>query len=129
MKRVGIVLGLFVCVGGLALFSLPRAHADGACGEEGQPSCPLQGWMETNLDANVDKGDMKAVAAAYEKLAGFAPDPKWNEGDSGWSKIAKAGGEAAKKGDLAGAKAQCKTCHKAWRSKYKDAFRTKAVPK
>jgi hypothetical protein len=130
MKRFAIVVSLFGCVSALALVSLPRVHAEApACGETGQPDCPLQGWMNANMDANVDKGDMKALAAAYEKLAGWAPDPKWNDGDTGWSKIAKAGADAAKKGDAVAAKAQCKTCHKAWRSKYKEQFRTKPVPK
>lgn len=129
MKRLAMVLCLFASVAALALSSLPSARAEGACGEEGQPSCPLQGWMETVIDPAVDKGDLKALAAAYDKLAGLAPDPKWNEGDSSWSKISKAGAEAARKGDAVAAKVQCKTCHKAWRSKYKDSFRTKPVPK
>ena len=132
MKRLLVVLAMCACVGALALASSPKVRAEGApapaaCGEEGQPSCPLQGWMEHNMDANVDKGDMKALAAAYEKLVGLVPDPKWNDGDNGWAKIAKAGAEAAKKGDTAAAKAQCKTCHKAWRGGYKEKFRTKPV--
>ena len=129
MKRLVIVVGMCGCVSAMALLLQPKVRADAACGETGQPSCPLQGWMETQMDPPSDKGDMKALAAAYEKLAKMAPDPKWNEGESGWSKIATAGAEAAKKGDTVAAKAQCKTCHKAWRSKYKDTFRTKPVPK
>jgi hypothetical protein len=106
---------------------MPSAHAEAACGAKGQPSCPLQGWMEKNMDANVEKNDTKALAAAFEKAAGFAPDPKWNDGASGWSKIAKEGAAAAKSGDMAAAKKTCKTCHKAWRDKYKKEFRTKPV--
>jgi hypothetical protein len=133
MKRLGLVLGMFACVSALALSAgAPAVRAedkDKKCGEEGQPSCPLQGWMEKEIDAALDKGDMKALAAAYEKLAGFAPDPKWNDGENGWSKLAKDGAAAATKGDAVAAKATCKSCHKAWRSKYKDSFRTKPLPK
>jgi hypothetical protein len=127
MKRLVWVFALSGGIAAAALFHMPSAHAEGACGEKGQPSCPLQGWMEKNMDANVEKHDTKALAAAFEKAAGFAPDPKWNDGASGWSKIAKDGATAAKSGDLAAAKKTCKTCHKAWRNKYKKEFRLKPV--
>ena len=129
--RLATVFSVFVCISALAwTASLPKAQADGpTCGEKGQPSCPMQGWMETNMDGAVDKADLKALATAYEKLAGFSPDPKWNEGENSWSAISKAGAAAAKKGDLAEAKAQCKTCHKAWRKQYKATYLLKPVPK
>ena len=129
MKRLVWVL---VLSGGVALAALvqPSARADDAkCGAKGQPSCPLQGWMEKNMDPATESGDLKALAAAFEKVAGFAPDPKWNTGDTGWSAVAKQGAALATKGDMAGAKKQCKACHKAWRDKYKQSFRTKPVPK
>jgi cytochrome c553 len=128
MKRLVWVL---VLSGGVAAAALlqPSVHADDAkCGDKGQPSCPLQGWMEKNMDPASEKGDLKALAAAFEKAAGFAPDPKWNEGATSWSTLAKEGAALANKGDLAGAKKQCKACHKAWRDKYKQNFRTKPVP-
>jgi hypothetical protein len=128
MKRLVTIL---VVSGGIAAAALtmqqPAARAEEACGAKGQPSCPLQGWMEKNMDTAVEKNDAKALAAAFEKSAGFVPDPKWNDGDSGWGKIAKAGAAAAKSGDVAAAKKECKTCHKAWRDKYKKEFRTKPV--
>ena len=108
---------------------LPRAQAgDAACGAKGQPSCPLQGWMEKNMDPAVEKADTKALAVAFEKAAKFAPDAAWNTAEPSWSKLALAGAEAAKKGDLAAAKAQCKSCHKAFGEKYRATFRTKPVP-
>jgi hypothetical protein len=109
--------------------SLPSAQADAACGGKGQTPCPLQGWMEKEMDPLVEKSDTKGLAAAFEKVAKFSPDPKWNTGDPNWAAISKAGAEAAKKGDLAAAKAQCKSCHKAFREKYKTSFRTTALPK
>jgi len=128
MKRVMWALISIGSVVALVNAGQPSAKAgDAACGEKGQPSCPLQGWMETNMDKAVEKSDAKALAAAFEKAASFVPDPKWNQGDSGWSKIASAGALAAAKGDIAGAKKECKSCHKAWRDKYKGSFRMKPV--
>jgi hypothetical protein len=128
MKRLVWVTVFSSGIAAIALSTLPRAQADDKCGEKGQPSCPLQGWMEKNMDPASEKGDTKALAAAFEKAAGFAPDPKWNEGETSWSKIAKEGAAAAAKGDLAAAKKECKACHKAWRDKYKASFRMKPVP-
>jgi len=126
---------LWAMVIGAGLFALAHvgtgstAQADGTCGAKGQPPCPLQGWMENNVDPAVNKGDTKALAGLFEKIAKFNPDPKWDTENPSWSGIAKAGADAAKAGDLAGAKAQCKSCHKAFREKYKTSFRMKPVPK
>jgi hypothetical protein len=128
MKRLVTVLVVSGAIAAAALtMQQPAAQAEDACGGKGQPSCPLQGWMEKNMDPAVEKEDAKALAAAFEKSAALVPDPKWNDGDSGWAKIAKAGAAAAKGGDIAAAKKECKTCHKAWRDKYKKEFRTKPI--
>jgi hypothetical protein len=128
MKRLVWVLVLSGGVAAAALVRQPASvQADDKCGEKGQPSCPLQGWMEKNMDTASEAGDTKALAVAFEKAIGFVPDPKWNDGDSGWTKIAKDGEAAAKSGDLAAAKKTCKTCHKAWRDKYKATYRMKPV--
>ena len=127
MKRLMWVLVMSGAVAATALVQQPSVRADGACGEKGQPSCPLQGWMEKNMDPAVDKKDGKALAEAFEKTIGFVPDPKWNDGDSGWTKLSKEGAAAAKSGDIAAAKKTCKSCHKAWRDKYKKEFRLKPI--
>jgi hypothetical protein len=128
MKRVTWALVAIGMLAVLTIFGQPLASAgDAACGAKGQPSCPLQGWMEKNMDAAVEKADAKALAAAFEKAASLVPDPKWNEGDSGWAKIANSGASAAAKGDISAAKKECKSCHKAWRDKYKLTYRTKPV--
>jgi hypothetical protein len=126
---------LWAMVLGAGLFALAHAgfgsttaQADGTCGAKGQPSCPLQGWMEKNVDPAANKGDTKQLATLFEKIAKFNPDPKWDTENPSWSGIAKGGAEAAAKGDLAGAKAACKSCHKAFREKYKSTYRMKAVP-
>jgi hypothetical protein len=128
MKRLAIVTMFGAAVAAMSLWNLPEAAAEDAkCGEKGQPDCPLQGWMDKNLQAPLDAGDLAKVAAGLEKAAGMAPDPKWNDGPNGWTKLAKDGAAAAKAGDAAGAKASCKSCHKAWRNQYKKEFRTKPV--
>ena len=127
MKRFSIVLMAVGLVSGVALF-LPSVQAEDAkCGEKGQPHCPLQGWMEDNMQPAYDAKDLKKLEAALERAAGFAPDPKWNEGADGWSKIAKEGAAAAKAGDFEAVKQTCKSCHKAWRSKYKKEHRTAPI--
>jgi len=127
MKRFAIALSFTFLISGLALVGQTRVRADGACGEKGQPKCPLQGWMEKNMQDPLDAKDLKTVAASLEKVAKMAPDPKWNEGDKSWSKTASDGAAAAKAGDLKGTQAACKACHKAWRNEYKKTYRTKPV--
>ncbi|MGD8858879.1 MAG: hypothetical protein PVI30_02640 [Myxococcales bacterium] len=128
MKRFSIVLMATALVSGLSMFDLPAAAADdAACGDKGQPMCPLQGWMDKNVQVPMEKGDLKAVAKAMKKAAGFAPDPKWNEGDKGWKKLAEEAAKVAESGDVKATKKACKTCHKAWRKKYKGEFRTRPV--
>src|SRR5688572_6791014 len=110
MKRFSIVLTASGLVSALALFELPQVHAEDAkCGEKGQPHCPLQGWMEKNMQDPFDAKDLKKVAESLEKAAEFAPVPKWNEGENGWSKLAKDGAAAAKAGDFAKVQQTCKS--------------------
>ncbi len=129
MKRLSIALSFTLLVSGLALLLQTAARADaGACGEKGQPKCPLQGWMEKNMQDPIDAKDFKTVAASLEKVTKFVPDPKWNDGANGWSKLAGEGVKAAKAGDLKATKAACKSCHKAWRKEYKKQYRHRPIP-
>ena len=129
MKRVLIVLGMAALVAVSALAGSPTATADDACGEEGQPACPLQGWMEQNMQTAFEKQDLKGLAVALEKASKFAPDKKWNDGPTGWAKIANDAAAAAKAGDFKAVRESCKTCHKAWRKQYREQFRKQPVPK
>jgi len=128
MKRFSIVLAFVAAVAGMSLAVQRPARADGACGEKGQPHCPLQGWMEKNLQDPLDKKDLKAVAASLEKVAKLVPDPKWNEGPEGWAKLANEGAAAAKKGDADGTQKSCKSCHKAFRNDFKKSHRMMPPP-
>ena len=127
MKRFAIVALLGAAVlAGSTLYEQPKASADD---DECKPAgkCPLHDWMDKELQGPMDAGDLKKVAAGFEKLAGLAPDPKWNDGATGWKKIATDGATAAKAGDAKAAGAACKSCHKTWRKEYKEKFRSKPV--
>ena len=129
MTRFCSVLLGAALVAAAALWGQPTALAVGTCGGKGQPSCPLQGWMEKNMQVPYDNEDLRGLASALEKVAGMAPDKKWNAGDKGWEKIAKNAAAKAKAGDFKSVKKSCKSCHKAWRKKYKAEHRMRPVPK
>ena len=83
--------------------------------------CALQMLYE------MDVGKLDLVGKALKRTASLAPDPAWNSGSPSWSEIANSGAAAAAAGDEATAKQTCKSCHKAFRSKYKASFRSKAL--
>ena len=106
-------------------FHVPLAHADDAsCGSKENP-CPLQKWMRQNMAPALAAGDNAGLAASFDKVAANSPDASW----ATWSQFAKQGSDAAKKGDTAGAKAACKSCHDAYKDKYKSQYRMKSPPK
>jgi cytochrome c556 len=128
MKRFSIVVALTALVSGLGLLELaPVAADDAACGEKGQPMCPLQEWMEKHMQPPFDDKDFKKLSASLKKAASFAPDPKWNDGDKGWKKLAEDGAAAAEAGDLKAVQASCKSCHKAWRKQYRKDHRKQPI--
>ena len=128
MKRFSIVLLASGLIATAALLDQPQVQAEDAkCGEKGQPHCPLQGWMEKNMQEPFEAKDLKKVAESLEKAAGFVPDPTWNEGATGWEKIAKEGAAAATAGDGDAVQKSCKACHKAWRAKYKKEHRPRPI--
>lgn len=101
--------------------------ASGTCGGRGQPPCPLQAYMKTKLVPAMRAGG-EALAAELALVAGWAPDPAWNEGRAGWREVSEAGASAARAGIRAGAMAACKRCHLAWQKRYRSDFRSRAVP-
>lgn len=82
------------------------------CGEKGQKTCPMQGWMKTVMGAAVADEDADKIAAALTTVAQKDPGfPKWKA-------IATEGAEKAKKGDVDGAKQSCKACHDLYKKTY-----------
>ena len=78
--------------------------------------------MRANMGPALASNDMPNLAKALDKAVTLSPDASWE-----WSKIAKDGADAARKGDLPATKAACKTCHDKYKDSYKSKFRTKAV--
>jgi hypothetical protein len=97
------------------------------CGEKGQAACPLQGFMERDLQGPLDAGDLATVARALAQVAKFVPVEEWNGGASGWSAIAEAGATAARRADVAATQRSCKACHKAWRKPYRAEYRALSI--
>lgn len=106
----------------------PPAQAPVACGGEGRPKCPLEAWMETNIEAAAENGDLPRLAELYTKIAGWAPNPAWNSGPTSWRAIAETAATKAREGDTRGARAACKQCHRAWRDRYRAEYPGRPVP-
>jgi cytochrome c556 len=77
--------------------------------------------MKANMAPAVASEDGPALAKGLEYIAAHAPATMPN-----WASIAKTGAAKAAKGDIAGAKASCKTCHDQYKAKYKSEMRDRA---
>ncbi len=98
------------------------------CGDEGQPDCPLQHWMNQHTKKATQHHDLPAMANAYRWIAAMTPDPAWNSADPSWRAIALEGEHQAVAGNFNQAKAQCKKCHKAFKHEYEHRFAHREVP-
>jgi hypothetical protein len=87
-----------------------------ACGDKANP-CPMQKFMRGTMSAATDA---PALQAAFSRLAGLSPNGGWQ-----WRAIAQAGADAAKGGDVAAAKKQCKACHDQYREQYRQQYRAR----
>ncbi|WP_437925645.1 hypothetical protein WMF37_42405 [Sorangium sp. So ce291] len=94
---------------------------DFGCGAKGQKPCPMQGWMKTVMQSATTSGDGAKIASALEYVASKSPP-----GMAKWAAISKEGAEKAKKGDIDGAKASCKSCHDLYKAQYKESLRDAA---
>jgi hypothetical protein len=101
------------------------SEGQAACGKPGAPPCPLQKWMRANVAGPLSANEMAALAVGLEKTAKLAPDPAWTT----WATLAMSGAAAAKRGDIAGARASCKGCHDAWRDAYREKYRLRPIPR
>jgi hypothetical protein len=89
-----------------------------ACGTTADP-CPMQRFMHGAMET---AHTPDTLTAAFTRVAGMSPDPAWS-----WVAIATRGADLANAGDLAGAKAQCKACHDAYREPYRQLHRTRRL--
>ena len=100
------------------------ADAGAACGEKGQPDCPLQEWMKRVVNRPFLAKDAPAVADAFDKMVPLAPP---GAGYPNWVSISKDGAKAARAGDLDAAKAACRGCHEQYKRKYKTELRQRPL--
>ena len=79
--------------------------------------------MKGNPASRLNARDGAGLQAAFRRMIAFAPP-----GFEGWTATAQAGESAAKKGDIEGARAACKSCHEQHRDAYRTTMRTRPVP-
>jgi hypothetical protein len=75
--------------------------------------------MKANVQVFLKAGDTKRLAAALDELAQHEP-----AGFTGWSASARAAAGAARAGDLARVRVECKTCHDTLRSRFRAEMRS-----
>ncbi len=92
------------------------------CGTKPLPDCPLQAWMKAHANPPVMQNDLPALAAALDEIVRFAPP-----GYTNWESIAKDGAAAARSGDMAAAKASCRSCHDQYKQRYKTEMRARKI--
>jgi cytochrome c553 len=81
--------------------------------------------MRGNVALPLATNNLNDLADGLERTARLAPDATWTS----WRTIATQGAAAARKGDIAGARASCKACHDAWREAYKAKHRNRPIPR
>ncbi len=95
------------------------------CGKPGLKDCPLQAWMKANLVKPKGDGDFDTVAKNIARVPSFAPEPAWK---ADWTSFAKAGADAATKGDREALSAACNDCHTKYRKAYREKYRDRPIP-
>ena len=124
---IGAVATLFAASAPAAPSDTPPAapSKEFACGAKEKP-CPLQGWMKENMGPSVteEPPPWDALAKNLKVIAGKSPGAAFPN----WAKNANDGAAAAGKKDLAGVKASCKTCHDAYKKKFKEESRDMPFP-
>ncbi|MBX3216865.1 MAG: hypothetical protein KF850_32825, partial [Labilithrix sp.] len=100
------------------------ADAGAGCGTKPLPDCPLQAWMKAHANPPVMTNDLPGLATVLDKTAAFAPP---GAGYESWASISKDGAAAARSGDLAAAKAACRSCHDQYKQKYKTELRPRKI--
>jgi len=102
---------------------VPAAPA--ACGNPGQPHCPLQEWMRATLQTYLireDASNLPRLATALDKLASASPADYPN-----WGSLARRGAEAARRHDFPALKEVCAGCHDAYRTEFRGRMRERRL--
>lgn len=100
----------------------PGARAPADCGPMSE-QCPLQGLMRDGVSNAMAVGDGSGLATALERVAAFSPDPSWS-----WTAITREGADAARRGDLDGARKSCPKCHELYKVTWRANHRMRKAP-
>jgi hypothetical protein len=100
----------------------------GVCGDPPLRDCPLKAWMKANSAPAVMAQDLDALAAAFDRIATFAPMADGGKGIyENWVSIANDGADAARSASMVGVKGACRGCHQQYKEPYKAAMRARAL--
>jgi hypothetical protein len=83
--------------------------------------------MDTTVASYVRRGDLPALTRALHELGGMAPEALGARTRE-WATIAVRGEDAARRGDLNGARGSCRDCHHLFRDDYRLRFRDRPLP-
>ncbi len=79
--------------------------------------------MQKYAQPAMQTNDAAKVGAVLEQIAKMAPPGAYPK----WETISADGAAAGKSGDFAAAKASCRTCHDAYKAKYKNDDRARRI--
>lgn len=125
MQKVWSVILAASVAGAVSAAALSRdAAASATCDGDKKP-CPLQKFARDNLGTPFASGDLAAVAKSVEKIR-KAGGP----GMVDWEKFVQKTADDARANKTDDLKADCKTCHDAYKAEFKKnvALRNKPFP-
>jgi hypothetical protein len=92
------------------------------CGHAGMPDCPLQAWMDAQLNTAMSDGNFAALSRSLRELAHDPPT-----GFASWRRWAEKGADAAERNDQSEVKAACSGCHHQHRETYRRTIRGRTL--
>lgn len=125
MHKAWLFIMVVIVSGVVGAAALPGAAVAGTeCNGTTIP-CPLQKWMRDNAGTPMASGDFQAAAKGIEKIQAFGPP-----GMPDWTKFAKKTVDDLRANKSDDVKADCKTCHDAYKAAYKSnaAVRRRPLP-
>ena len=100
----------------------PAARSGVSCGHDGEPDCPLQVWMDQQINTFYTTRARAELAEAFRFLAAQAP-PEYPD----WVPWAEGGAVAAGRGDFKLAKRACSGCHDDYQERYRTEMRSRPL--
>lgn len=125
MQKAWSAVLVVVVAGVIGPAALPsEAIAEVQCDGTAKP-CPLQKWMRNKVGTPMASGDLAAVARGMEKVKTFG-GPEMKD----WTRMAQKTIDDLKANKTDDVKADCKSCHDAYKEAYKNnaALRRRPIP-